>query len=153
MASSSSAGETAAGFDLGGGGAAFLENSATIFDEPAEGGGAERVVAAVVRRVPRSSDAPREAGAVAAAMDAMEWRRWMDAVAAGVLNGWTGGCGGAMQDLRSRAAIGCDSERQSIPKLRLAAVVVTRQMMILARNNAGLCSLCWIEEQLNPIYC
>lgn len=153
MASSSSAGETAAGFDLGGGGAAFLENSATIFDEPAEGGGAERGGAAVVRRVPRSSDAPREAGAVAAAMDAMEWRRWMDVVAAGVLNGWTGGCGGAMQYLRSRAVTGSDSEMQSIAKLWLASVVVTRQMRILVRSNAGLCSSCWIEEQINPIDC
>lgn len=60
MASSSSTGETAAGFDLGGG--VFLEKSATILGEP-EGGGAggQRGGAAVLRRVPRISETPREA--------------------------------------------------------------------------------------------
>lgn len=72
LASSSLAGAAAAAaaFRLAGA-AAFLEKSATILDEPDEGTAAARAGAAALRRVPRISDAPREAAAVAAAMDAM----------------------------------------------------------------------------------
>lgn len=73
MASSSLAGETAPGFVLGGGAAAFfLEKSATILENPAfDGAGTERAAALEFSVVPSISDTPKEAGAVAAAMDAM----------------------------------------------------------------------------------
>lgn len=91
-------GETAAGFDLG---EDFLEKSATILGEP-EGGGAggERGGAAVLRRVPRISETPREAMVSQPWPEKNSSRNGGCAVAVGEsregLNGWAGGCGGAM---------------------------------------------------------
>lgn len=70
LASSSLTGEAAAAFALAGE-AVFLEKRATILEEPAEGAGPARAGPAALRRVPRISEAPRAAGAAAAAMEAM----------------------------------------------------------------------------------
>lgn len=69
LASSSLTEEGAAGFRLAA--ALFLKKSATTLEEPGECDGAARGVTVALSRVPRISDAPRAAGAVVAAMEAM----------------------------------------------------------------------------------
>lgn len=110
LASSSLAGAAAAAAFRLAGAAAFLEKSATILDEPDEGAAAARAGAAALRRVPRISDAPREAAAVAAAMDAMVCGGRRGGSEGGI-NGGNGDCGGPTLDPCPRAVIGCEPTR------------------------------------------
>lgn len=70
LASSSSTGETL--LDLAGEAAFFLEKSATVFTVAApEAEGADRAAGVKLRGLPNISETPRDAGAVAAAMEAI----------------------------------------------------------------------------------
>lgn len=109
LASSSSAGETAAGLALGE--AFFLEKRATVLKVAGlEGEGAVRVAPEKLRGLPSISETPREGAAVVAAREAMmvggggEGRSGRNgAVGRGrgrkeILNGGAGGCGRATWD-------------------------------------------------------
>lgn len=70
LASSSFADDTATGFDFGGG---FLEKSATTLNvAELEFVGADRAGLVTLSGLPSTFDAPREAGAVAAAREAID---------------------------------------------------------------------------------
>ena len=72
MESSSSAGETGAGFDLGGGAAFFLEKRATVLKVAGlDGVGADLEAPLKLRGFPSISETPREAAAVDAARGAI----------------------------------------------------------------------------------
>lgn len=72
LASSSLAG-AAAGFDLGGGAAFFLEKNATVLNTVGlDGVGANRAAPANLSGFPSISEVPKEAGAAVAAREAMD---------------------------------------------------------------------------------